>query len=70
MAGDDGGEEQWEVEEICGDRRLDDGGLEMLMKWRGREKTWELYENMAETVALDECERLHGPVTVNIVDAP
>jgi hypothetical protein len=51
---DDAGEEEWEVEEIC-DRELDDGGLKLL--------GWEPYENVAETEALDEYERLHGPVT-------
>ena len=59
-------EEEWEMEEICGDRKLDDGGMEMLVKWRGGEETWEPYENVAETVALDEYERLHGIVTVDI----
>ena len=32
MVGYDGGEEEWEVEQICGDRRLGDGGLELLVK--------------------------------------
>ena len=40
---------------------------ELLVKWKGGEETWEPYENMAETEALDEYERLHGQVGVNIV---
>jgi hypothetical protein len=39
------GEEEWPVEEICGDRMLDDGSVELLVKWKGGEKTWEPYEN-------------------------
>lgn len=69
VAGDDGKEEEWEVEEICGDRRLDDGGLGLLVKWKGGEEIWEPYENVAETEALDQYERRHGTVTVDIVDA-
>jgi len=53
VVGDDGKEEEWEVEEICGDRRLDDGGLELLVKWKGGEEIWEPYENVAEMEALD-----------------
>jgi hypothetical protein len=63
----DTNEEEWEVEGICGDRRLDGGGLELLVKWKGGEETWEPYENVAETEALDEYEHLHGPVGVDIV---
>jgi hypothetical protein len=63
------GEEEWEVEEICGDRTRDDGDLELLVRWKGGEETWEPYENVAETEALDKYERLHGPVTVDTVDA-
>jgi hypothetical protein len=65
----DGKEEEWEVEEICGDRRLDDGGLELLVKWKGGKETWEPYENVVETEALDQYERRHGTVTVDTVDA-
>ncbi|KAJ4307300.1 hypothetical protein N0V88_000683 [Collariella sp. IMI 366227] len=60
-------EKEWEVEEICGRRTQDDGGLELLVKWKGGEKTWEPFENLAETQALDEYERLHGRVTVDTV---
>ena len=68
VVGDDSGEEEeWEVEEICGNRKGDDGGLELLVRWGGGEETWEPYENMAETKALDEYERLHGRVTVDTV---
>jgi hypothetical protein len=56
--------EEWEVEEICGKNRRDDGGWKLLVKWKGEEETWEPYENMAETKALDEYERLHGRVIV------
>ncbi len=39
---DDAGEEdEWEVEQICGVRGLDGGGVECLVKWKGGEKTWE-----------------------------
>ena len=38
VVGDDGGEEEWEVEEICGVRGLEDGGLELLVKWKGGEE--------------------------------
>ncbi len=48
------------MEEICGKNRRDDGGWELLVKWKDEEETWEPYENMAETKALDEYERLHG----------
>ncbi|KAK4151942.1 hypothetical protein C8A00DRAFT_35415 [Chaetomidium leptoderma] len=68
VVGDDSGEEEeWEVEEICGDRTQDDGDLEPLVRWKGGEETWEPYENMAETEALDVYERLHGRVTVDTV---
>jgi hypothetical protein len=60
---------EWEVEEICGRRTQDDGAVELLVKWKGGEETWEPYENVAETEALDEYERLHGQVIVDIVDA-
>ena len=39
VVGDDGGEEEFPVEEICGERGLDDGGLELLVKWKGGEET-------------------------------
>lgn len=61
--------EEWEVEEICGKNRRDDGGWELLVKWRGEEKIWEPYENMVETKALDEYESLYGRVIVDTVDA-
>lgn len=71
MADDAGGEEEWEVEEISDDRKLGDGSLELLVKWKGGEETWEEtwepYENVAETEAFDRYERLHGPVTVDTV---
>jgi hypothetical protein len=67
VVGDDGGVEEWEVEEICGDRRGHNGGLQLLVKWKGGEERWESYENVAETKALDEYERPHGPVGVDIV---
>jgi hypothetical protein len=56
-----------EVEEICDDRNLDDGSLELLVRWKGGEETWEPYENVAETEALDRYERLHGQVSADIV---
>jgi hypothetical protein len=52
------------VEKICGYRKGNDGSVELLVKWGGREETWEPYVNVAETEALDRYERLHGPVTV------
>jgi hypothetical protein len=64
VVGDDGGEEEFPVEEICGDRGLDDGGLELLVKWKVGEETWEPYENVAQTEALDRYGRLYCPVTV------
>lgn len=67
VVGDDSGEEEWGVEEICGHRRRDDGGLELLVKWEGGEETWQPYENVAEVQALDKYERLHGRVTVDTV---
>ena len=66
-AGDEEGEEEWEVEEIRHGRKLDGGGLEFLVKWKDGDETWEPYKNVAETEALDEYERLHGPVTVDTV---
>jgi hypothetical protein len=56
---------EWEAGEICRHRRRDDGGLELLVRLGNGE---EPYENMAETKALDEYERLHGRVIVDIVD--
>jgi hypothetical protein len=50
VVGDDAGEEEWEVEEIC-DRELDDGGLKFLVKWKDGEKTWGSYENVSDTKA-------------------
>ncbi|KAL2024960.1 hypothetical protein VTK56DRAFT_3659 [Thermocarpiscus australiensis] len=67
VADDLGEEEEWEVEEICGDRKLDDGGVELLVKWKGGEETWEPYDNLAETEALDRYECLHGQVSADIV---
>jgi hypothetical protein len=64
---DDAGE--WGVEEICDARRSAVGGVELLVKWNGGEETWEPYENVAETEALDEYERLYGTVTVDAGDA-
>jgi hypothetical protein len=57
--------EAWEVEEICGDRRGDDGVLELLVKWKSGKETWELYEDVAQTEpeALGEYERLCGQGT-------
>ena len=60
-------EEEWEVEGIRHSRELDGGGLEFLVKWKGGEESWEPYENVAETQALDEYERLNGLVTVDTV---
>lgn len=45
---DDSDEEEWEVEEIC-DNREDDGVLESFVKWKGRDETWEPFENVEET---------------------
>ncbi|KAK0702719.1 hypothetical protein B0H67DRAFT_650083 [Lasiosphaeris hirsuta] len=57
---DDAGEEEWDVEEICNCRKLEDSGVELLVKWKGGDQTWEPFENMAETEALDKYERLHA----------
>ena len=38
VVGDAGGEE-WELEEICDDRKLDDGSVKLLVKWKGGEET-------------------------------
>ncbi|KAK4095998.1 hypothetical protein N658DRAFT_562717 [Parathielavia hyrcaniae] len=38
VTGDDSGEEEWEVEEICGKRTRGDGDLELLVKWK---ETWD-----------------------------
>ncbi|KAK4119396.1 hypothetical protein N657DRAFT_637326 [Parathielavia appendiculata] len=64
---DNARDEEWEVEEICDHRKLDDGSLQLLVKWKGGEETWEPYENVEETEALDEYERRHGLVIVDIV---
>ncbi len=60
MVDDDAGKEEWDIEEIRDARKLDDSGLELLVKWKGGEETWEPYVNVAEAKALDEYERLHG----------
>ena len=67
VVGNDGGEEEFLVEEIYGDRGLDDGGLELFVKWKGGEEIWEPYENVAEMEALDEYKRLYGRVTVDTI---
>ncbi|KAK5651065.1 hypothetical protein OQA88_13713 [Cercophora sp. LCS_1] len=59
---DDPGEEEWEVEEICSYRKPEDSGLEFLVKRKGGEETWEPFENVAETEALDRYERLASQV--------
>lgn len=61
---DDAGEEEWEVEEICNYRKPEGGGLEFVVKWKGGEETWEPFEHVAETEALDRYERLYGPVAL------
>jgi hypothetical protein len=63
---DNASEEEWEVEGICGDRGHG-SALELLVKWKGGEETWEPYENVAETEALDEYERHYRRVTVDTV---
>lgn len=68
--GEDSGEEEWEVEGILSHGGLDDGGLELLVRWKGGEETWDPYENVEEAEALDEYERLHGMLTIDTVDAP
>jgi hypothetical protein len=55
------------VDRICGHRGLPGGSVELLVNWEDGEETWEPYENMTETKALDEYERLHGRVTVDTV---
>lgn len=60
-------EEEWEVEKICDMKELDDGGLKLLVRWKGGEETWEPYENVAETEAPDRYERLHGQVSADTV---
>ena len=39
VVGDDGGEEEFPVEEICGDRGLPGGGVKLLVRWEGGEET-------------------------------
>ena len=34
------------------------------MRWDGGDETWEPLEHVAETEALDNYERLHGPVSM------
>jgi hypothetical protein len=60
-------EEEWEMGEICGDRRRQNGFIELLVKWKSGRETWELYNDVAknEKAALDEYERLHGQVVVD-----
>ncbi|RYP31679.1 hypothetical protein DL767_005592 [Monosporascus sp. MG133] len=68
VVGDDGEVEEWKVEEICGRRTLDDGGVELHVEWEDGSKTWEPYdENLTQLEALDEYERIHGPVTVDTI---
>ena len=55
-------EEEWEVGEIYDHRKLEDVGVEFLVKWKGGDETWEPYENVAETEVLDKYKRLHRPV--------
>ncbi len=56
---DNAGEDEWEAEKICNDRKLDDGGVEFRVKWKGGDEIWEPCENVAETEVLDKYERLH-----------
>jgi hypothetical protein len=66
MVPDEDGEE-WEMGEICGDRRRQNGFIELLVRWKSGRETWELYNDVAknERAALDEYERLHGRVVVD-----
>jgi len=63
MFADDG--ETWEPQEICGDRRAEDGVLEVLVKWKSGKETWEMYDDMAksEPELVDGYECLHGKVS-------
>ena len=67
FSGEEG--EEWEVKEICGNRKGDDGVLELLVKWKSSKQAWELYEGVAQTdaEALDTYDRLHGQATVGTV---
>ncbi|KAK4243538.1 hypothetical protein C7999DRAFT_44666 [Corynascus novoguineensis] len=62
-------EEEWVLRRFFCPKKPADGGVELLVKWKGGEETWEPYENMAETEALGEYKRLSGTLTVDTVDA-
>lgn len=38
---DNASEQEWGLEEICDCRELDDGSVELRVKWKGGEETWE-----------------------------
>ncbi|KAK4206404.1 hypothetical protein QBC37DRAFT_300861 [Rhypophila decipiens] len=57
---DDSNGVEWDVEEISNHRKSDSGGLEFPVKWKGGDETWEPFEYVAETEALDKYEHLHG----------
>ena len=61
--------EKWEMDEVCGDRRADNGVLELLVKWKSGRETWELYEDVAQTEpeALAVYKRSHGSVVEDAV---
>ena len=44
---DDG--ETWEPEKIRGNRRAQDGILEVLVKWKSGRETWEMYDDLAKS---------------------
>ena len=44
--------------EDCSYRKPEDGRLEFLVKWKGAKESWEPFENVAETEALNRYERL------------
>ncbi|KAH6632478.1 hypothetical protein F5144DRAFT_488830, partial [Chaetomium tenue] len=57
-------EKEWGVAKIWKHKGLADGGWKVLVEWDNGERTWEPYENMADTEALDKYERLTGWVGI------
>ncbi len=47
---DEDDDETWEAQEVCGERIVDDGILEMLVRWKSGRETWEPYEDVAKTL--------------------
>lgn len=66
---DDTDEQEWEMDEILNHREAGEL-LEFLVKWKGGSETWELYQFVAQTAALDLYEDIHGRFVLDTIWYP